>query len=248
MVAGMYATGDLGEGVRWAFSDRQGGVSAGPYASCNLSRHVGDSEDAVARNRGSVLASLTAAPIAWIQACHGSNVAMVEGPNDTPENEPAPVVDGIVTTVPGLALGVLAADCALVLLAGAHGRDRFIGAAHCGRPGLSAGIVPAIVRAMRELGAEELRAVVGPTICAACYEVSAELRDEAAAAVPQAWEVTPAGRPAVDLAAGVRAQLRDVDVGKVRVVEGCTAEDGRLYSYRRDGRTGRHGGFIWIDQ
>jgi YfiH family protein len=157
------------------------------------------------------------------------------------------VVDGIVTTRTGLALGVLAADCALVLLTGEHLDGRIVGAAHCGRPGLGAGIISALVGAMRKPGAQGLRAVVGPSICAACYEVSDELRDQATAAVPEAWAVTPDGRPAVDLAAGVRAQLLRAGVEQVRVVEGCTAEDGTLYSYRRDRRTGRHGGFIWID-
>lgn len=244
----MYATGDLGGGVRWAFSDRHGGGSAPPYDSRNLSRHVGDSADAVAANRHHVLDGLTTAPIAWIRACHGSDVAVVEAPNDVGDHPPAPLVDGIVTTRPGLALAVLAADCALVLLAGERDGSCVIGAAHCGRPGLSAGIIPRFVEVMHELGARSLRGVLGPSICPACYEVSDELRAQAAAAIPEAWAVTAAGRPAVDLQGGVRAQLHGGGVDDVMAVGGCTAEDGRLFSYRRDGRTGRHGGFIWIDR
>jgi YfiH family protein len=224
-------------------------VSEARFATRNLSRHVGDDGEAVATNRAQVLSGLALAGIAWIQACHGSAVAVVDGPNDSDGLPAAPIVDGIITTRPGLALAGLAADCAIVLLAGTNSGGRpVVAAAHCGRPGLAEGILPSVVASVREFGAVNLRAVVGPTICASCYEVSEELRAVAAEAVPESWAETRSGRPAVDLASGVQAQLARAGVEDVLTVPGCTAEDPRLYSHRRDGKTGRHGGFVWFDE
>ena len=106
-----------------------------------------------------------------------------------------------------------------------------------------AGVVPASVEAMRELGARRIHAVVGPSVCGRCYEVPAQMRDVAAERSPASRAVTWAGTPAIDVAAGVVEQLADLDV-PVRWVPGCTREDDDLFSYRRDGRTGRTAGVI----
>lgn len=152
--------------------------------------------------------------------------------------------DGLVTDVRGVGLLVRVADCVPVLLADPeHG---VVGAAHAGRNGLVAGVVPATVARMRDLGAERIVAWVGPSICGRCYEVPEELRREVAAAVPEAAAETSWGTPAVDVGAGVVAQLRTEDVEVVDASR-CTREDEQLWSYRRDGdAAGRLGALVWV--
>jgi YfiH family protein len=154
------------------------------------------------------------------------------------------VADGLATDLPGVALLVRVADCVPVLLADVeHG---ILGAAHAGRPGLVAGIVTATVGRMRALGAERIVAWLGPHVCGRCYEVPAQMRDEVAAAVPESFAETSWGTPAVDVGAGVVAQL---EAEGVEVVDAsrCTVEDDELYSYRRQGAdAGRLGGIVWV--
>lgn len=152
--------------------------------------------------------------------------------------------DGLVTDVPGTALLLRVADCVPVLLADP---DRgVVGAAHAGRLGLVAGVVPATLHRMRELGAQRFVAWVGPHICGRCYEVPEQMRQEVAATVPEAAAETSWGTPAVDVGAGVLAQLRAEDVEVVDASR-CTREDDELWSYRRDGAAaGRLGALVWV--
>ncbi|HET9860932.1 MAG TPA: polyphenol oxidase family protein, partial [Nocardioidaceae bacterium] len=157
----------------------------------------------------------------------------------------APIVaDGMVTVEPGVVLMVRAADCVPVLLADA---DRgVVGAAHAGRPGMVAGIIPNTVARMRALGAERLVGWLGPHVCGACYEVPEDMRTEVAAVVPESYAETSWGTPSVDIGAGVRAQL---EAQGVEVVDAsrCTVEDEDLYSYRRQGKeSGRLAGLVWV--
>ncbi len=192
---------------------------------------------------------------------HGSDVHVVDGAwlersrlraADVPAGSTVELVaarslveaDGRVTDVPGVALLVRVADCVPVLLAD-HERG-VVGAAHAGRNGLVVGVVPATVARMRELGADRLVAWVGPSICGRCYEVPEEMRSEVAAAVPEAAAETSWGTPAVDVGAGVVAQLRAEDVEVVDASR-CTREDTELWSHRRDGAAaGRLGGLVWV--
>jgi YfiH family protein len=148
--------------------------------------------------------------------------------------------------VPGLALGVLSADCAAVLVADPDAG--IVGAAHAGREGMARGVVKALVREMAEAGADPARmsAAVGPAICGRCYEVPAALRDEVAAQVPGSACLTRAGTPGLDLHAGISGQLASLGIQTVRRDGRCTAEDPGLYSYRRDGVTGRFAALIWL--
>lgn len=235
---------ELGAGVGAAFTGRAGGVSARPYDALNLGGAVGDDPAAVAENRIRAAAALGVDPhrIAWMRQVHGAEVAVARsGGSGDP-----PAVDGIVTAGPGLALGVLVADCAPVLLADPVAG--VVGAAHSGRPGTAAGVVPAVLTRMCALGAEPARvtAAIGPMVCGGCYEVPAGLRDEVAAVVPQARATTRRGTPALDLGAGIVAQLEAAGVGRIRRDPRCTMETPGLFSYRRDGRTGRFAGFVWI--
>ena len=226
--------------VSWAFTDRAGGGSTGAFDSLNLGGHVGDDPVTVERNRELVATSMGVdrEHLLFMQQCHGVDVLVAPGPWGGPAPAPA---DGVVTATAGLALAVLVADCTPVLLADVEAG--IVGAVHAGRPGMTAGIVGVAVERMRELGARDLRAVVGPSICGRCYEVPEEMRAAAAAVAPEASARSWTGTPAVDVAAGVVAQLAANDVA-VQWVPGCSREDERFFSYRRDGRTGRYAGVV----
>jgi hypothetical protein len=225
--------------VDLAFTDRYGGVSAVPFDSLNLALEGDDDPEATAANLTQVLADFApGGSVADLHQVHGAVVDVV----DSLEDRQRPDADGVVTLRPGVVLMVRAADCVPVLLADPVAG--VIGAAHSGRPGLAAGVVPATVAAMRERGATDITAWIGPHVCGGCYEVPAEMREEVGALVPAAVATTTWGTPALDLGAGVRAQL--VDLGATVVdVSRCTRESDDLYSYRRDGaRAGRLAGLI----
>jgi polyphenol oxidase len=236
--------GDLGDGVLTAFSGRAGGVSRPPYESLNLGLGVGDDPAAVAANREALASAcgLAAADLTWMRQVHGADVCYIGAGSADP---PGPV-DAIFTDVPGRALCVLIADCVPVLIADPEAR--IVGAAHAGREGLVAGVVPALVAAMMSAGASptRMRALTGPAICGRCYEVPADMRARVSAAVPAASCVTSAGTPGLDIAAGVRAQLTADGVGWTGADGRCTREVAELFSYRRDGATGRFAGLVWL--
>ncbi|MER5203036.1 peptidoglycan editing factor PgeF [Streptomyces sp. NPDC002825] len=232
-------------GAHFAFTDRWGGVSAVPYEELNLGGAVGDEPAAVLANRAAAAGALGLDParVVWMNQVHGADVAEVDGPW---EDTVIPSVDAIVTARPGLALAVLTADCVPVLLA-----DPVAGvaaAAHAGRPGMVAGVVPAAVEAMAKLGAEPARIVArtGPAVCGRCYEVPEAMRAEVAAVEPAAHAETSWGTPAVDVAAGVRAQLERLGVLDIADAGVCTLESPDHYSYRRDRTTGRLAGYVWL--
>jgi YfiH family protein len=175
---------------------------------------------------------------------HGADVHAVDRTWLDARHADLPVGDALVTDLPGVVLMVRVADCVPVLLADVdHG---VVGAAHAGRPGLVAGIVPATVARMRELGADRIVAWLGPHVCGSCYEVPGEMRDEVAAVVPEAYAETSWATPAVDVGAGVVAQLEKLGVEVVDASR-CTLETDDLYSYRREGAAaGRLGGLVWV--
>ncbi|MEU9577719.1 peptidoglycan editing factor PgeF [Streptomyces chilikensis] len=235
-------------GAHFAFTDRWGGVSAAPYEQLNLGGAVGDDPAAVLANRGRAAGSLGLDPgrVVWMNQVHGADVAEVGGPWG--DGADVPSVDALVTARPGLALAVLTADCVPVLLA-----DPVAGvaaAAHAGRPGMVAGVVPAAVEAMTKLGADPSRIVArtGPSVCGRCYEVPERMRSEVAAAEPAAYAETSWGTPAVDVAAGVHAQLARLGVRDAGRSPVCTMESRDHFSYRRDRTTGRLAGYVWLDR
>lgn len=235
-------------GAHFAFTDRWGGVSAAPYEQLNLGGAVGDDPAAVRANRTAAAESLglDAARVVWMNQVHGRDVAVVEGPWEPDGSGGIPAVDAVVTTSRGLALAVLTADCVPVLLA-----DPVAGvaaAAHAGRPGMVAGVVPAAVGAMVARGADPSRitARTGPAVCGRCYEVPEAMRAEVAEAVPESWAETSWGTPAVDVIAGVHAQLAELGVEDRHRSETCTLESADHFSYRRDRTTGRLAGYVWL--
>ncbi|MBT2504620.1 peptidoglycan editing factor PgeF [Streptomyces sp. ISL-98] len=238
---------DNTDGAHFAFTDRWGGVSAVPYEALNLGGAVGDDPAAVRHNRDLAAKSLGLDParVVWMNQVHGPDVAVVEGPWGAGE---VMAVDAVVTVRRGLALAVLTADCTPVLLA-----DPVAGiaaAAHAGRPGMVAGVVPAAVEAMIALGADPSRitARTGPAVCGRCYEVPAQMRAEVAEVVPEAWSETSWGTPAVDVTAGVHAQLEALGVRRRQRSPVCTLESDDHFSYRRERTTGRLAGYVWLDR
>ncbi|AXI71121.1 peptidoglycan editing factor PgeF [Streptomyces bacillaris] len=233
--------------AHFAFTDRWGGVSAAPYGELNLGGAVGDDPAAVGANRERAARRLGLDPasVVWMNQVHGRDVAVVDGPWGADAEIPA--VDALVTTRRGLALAVLTADCTPVLLA--DPAAGVVGAAHAGRPGLVAGVVPAVVEAMTALGARPSRitAHTGPAVCGRCYEVPEEMRAEVAEAVPGTWAETSWGTPAVDVTGGVHAQLAALGVSDLHRSPVCTRESGDHFSYRRDRTTGRLAGYVWLD-
>jgi polyphenol oxidase len=216
-----------------AFTDRSGGVSASPYDELNLAISGGDDDTAKAENRRRLLADFAPDDVLCdLHQVHGADVVLA-----APEWPQRPHADGIVATTPGVTLLVRAADCVPVLLVAPD--EGVIGAAHSGRPGMVAGVVPATVTRMRELGAGRIEGWIGPHVCGRCYEVPEQMRADVAAVVPDSYSETSWGTPSVDLGAGVRAQLEELDVA-VNDISRCTRESDDLYSYRRDGeRAGR---------
>ncbi|MEU2436419.1 peptidoglycan editing factor PgeF [Streptomyces rubradiris] len=233
-------------GAHFAFTDRWGGVSAAPYEELNLGGAVGDAPEAVRSNRELAAKSLGLDPdlVVWMNQVHGADVAVV----DEPWREgPVPAADAVVTTRRGLALAVLTADCVPVLLVDPVAG--VVAAAHAGRPGVVKGVVPAAVRTMVRLGAEPGRIIArtGPAVCGRCYEVPEAMRAEVAAVEPTAHAETSWGTSAVDVNAGVHAQLDRLGVCDRARTPVCTLESQDHFSYRRDRTTGRLAGYVWLD-
>ena len=198
----------------------------------------------VSEARATVLADVAAVTgrTPWVMhQVHGAGVHVVVAADRV--GDPVPEADALATTRGDVALMTRAADCVPMLLASAEGA---VSAVHAGRRGLALGVVPEAVRSLRELGATRLTAWVGPHICGRCYEVPPSMQDEVASLVPASRSTTSWGTPALDLGAGVRAQLEAEGVDDVRAVDGCTREDDRWPSYRRDGDAAlRLAGVIW---
>lgn len=232
----MYWDEDLGA-ARFVVSERSGGVSASPFDGLDLALHVGDDPLAVQANRERFASYLGLAPdhVVYAEQVHGSVVVQV----DEPVDGPPPRCDALVTRTPGLALTILVADCVPVLLA--DPAAGVVGVAHAGRKGMASGVAARLAAAMRDLGARAISARLGPSVCPRCYPVPIELREQVASAYPESRSLDWHAQPAIDVAAGVLAQLAPL-CSDLRQLPGCTVEDPRFFSYRRDGATGRFAG------
>lgn len=189
------------------------------------------------RNLGVLAQACGAAPALMTQV-HGDAVAIVSGVTDRP------VADALITAVPDVALVVRVADCVPVLLADPGAP--LVAAVHAGRRGLVAGVIPRAVDRMRELGATDIEAWIGPHICGRCYEVPESMHDDVAGTVPEASTRTRWDTSGLDLGAGATVQLTRAGC-RVVSVAGCTYEEPRWPSYRRDGVTSaRMAGVVWM--
>ena len=224
-------------GVSHAFFTRRGGVSDGVYASLNGGVGSSDAPEHVAENRARMAAVLGVAPTHLMVPfqIHSPDVLVLREPWVA---DARPRADGLVTDVPGLALGVTGADCGMILFADA--RARVVGACHAGWKGAFTGVLEATLAAMERLGAARagIVAVLGPTIGAQSYEVGPEFvaRFQEAAA-DHARFFVPSGKPGhamFDLPAFIAMRLERAGVGTFADLELDTYADAdRFYSYRR---------------
>ena len=222
--------------LRHGFFTRIGGVSEGPYASLNCSMSTGDAPEALRENRRRVAHAMgvEADQLLGITQVHGDAVATVVEPWRPGEG---PRADALVTDRPGLALGVITADCAPVLFA-----DRartIVGAAHAGWRGAAGGILEETIAAMRRLGAGEITVVVGPCIARESYEVGPELRQAVVSAgtLPHPDRFFEPGRDdrlQFDLPGYCLARLRACGIEEVEALGCDTRTDAaRFFSHRR---------------
>ncbi len=228
-------------GVRAVSTTREGGVSPPPFAGFNLADHVGDAPEAVARNRAALLTGvpLPQAP-RWLRQVHGTTVVDLDRcPQTQPEG------DAALTRIPGRVCAVLTADCLPVLLCDAEAS--VVAAVHAGWRGLAAGVLETTVAAMGRAGVT-LSAWLGPAIGPEAFVVGGEVRRAFVTGDPGAERCFhPHGdRWRADLFALARRRLEALGV---TVYGGgrCTWSDGRFFSYRRDGVTGRMASLIWLE-
>jgi YfiH family protein len=225
-------------GMRHGFFSRLGGVSTGGYSSLNCSVATGDRAQAVTENRRRIAHQLgiVSTQLVTAKQVHGISVVEVEGPwpaGQTPEH------DALVTRVPGLALGVLTADCAPILIADLAAG--VVAAAHAGWRGALNGVVEATVAAMERLRArpDRMVAAVGPTIAQPSYEVGTEFHaefvgtDQASASFFTASPKDEA-KYQFDLPEYVGARLIRAGLRRIEVLELDTLMNaGRFFSHRR---------------
>lgn len=235
----MLTLGPLNElqGVRHAFFDREGGVSQGIYASLNCGVGSGDDKAKVRENRGRTMEmlGLPAERLATLYQIHSAEVVPVTAPI---ADDARPRADAMVTATPGLALGILTADCAPVLLADAEAP--VIGAAHAGWKGALGGVLEAVVAAMERLGARRERIVagIGPCIGKASYEVGPEFPAPFEAQDPSNLELFTAapreGHFLFDLKGYAARRLARLGLTEIQTLPCDTlAEEDRFFSYRR---------------
>jgi hypothetical protein len=229
-------------GIAHGFFTREGGVSAGIYATLNCGVGSADHRAAVAQNRARVAAELGVAPDRLVSPyqIHSAHVVVAEEAwRPGPET---PRADAVVTRRRGLAVGVSTADCAPILFADVQAR--VVAAAHAGWRGALSGIIEATVAAMEGVGAARghISAAIGPTISQGAYEVGAEFRDRfVAGEVENArfFSSGPGGRPHFDLPGFLRARLEAAGIGALHDLGQCTYDDeARFFSYRRSTRRG----------
>ena len=224
-------------GIRHAFFTRGGGVSEGLFGSLNCGFGSGDSPERVARNREIAMnhIGLPADRLVTVRQVHSATVVIVEQPW---HREESPSADGLVTAVPGIALGVLAADCAPILfhdpMAGV------IGAAHCGWRGSLGGVIEVTLSRMAALGAtrSRIRAAIGPCIARRSYEVGPEFPQPFIEEDPgniRFFAPAPGlGRFLFDLPGYIAHRLVRTGIATVEVAPHDTfADEERFFSYRR---------------
>ena len=232
-------TSDALEAVRHGFFTRKGGVSSGIFEGLNCGPGSSDQAEAVDQNRAKVAQAMQVPPEALhtLYQVHSATVI-----SDVPEMQSRPKADAMVTDRPGVALGILTADCQPVLFADLDAQ--VIGAAHAGWRGALDGVLEATIDAMEGLGAQRdrMRAVIGPSISQAAYEVGPEFFDMFTGQQADNAQFFAAGkgdRMLFDLPGYGLKRLRDAGVGHAEWTRHCTYSDAeRFFSYRRTTHAG----------
>lgn len=221
--------------IRHGFFTRGGGVSEGLYASLNVGYGSGDSEASVTTNRARICQALAAPTLCTAYQIHSDKTVIVDEPWAW---QNSPQADALVTNRPGIAIGVLTADCLPILLA--DSRHRVIAAVHAGWKGAFGGIVESALDAMLSLGAkkETILAAIGPAIAQGSYEVGSEFRERfleqddenAIYFIPSAR----AGHYLFDLKSYAKDRLKNAGISQINLLadDTCLQED-TFFSYRR---------------
>ena len=223
--------GDISHG----FFTRKGGASSGVFAGLNCGFGSSDQHDIVKINRTRVAEAMAVAPehLVSVYQVHSPDVVAVQGPI----NGQTPPADAMVTKTPGVALGILTADCQPVLFA--DPKARVVGAAHAGWKGALDGVLEATVDAMETQGATrtDITAIIGPSISQRAYEVGPdffEMFQDHDAENARFFAGGKGDRMMFDLPAFGLHRLRSYGVGTAEWTRHCTYSDpGRFFSYRR---------------
>ena len=210
------------------FTDRRKGASLGVYDSLNFGFHVGDDPVAVASNRSQL------GKTQFMNQVHGSEIVVIDQ-----ILEQDPTCDALITTTRGISLAVMVADCIPLLLISKEA----VGAVHVGRAGLINKVALKALHQMRMLGAIEVHAILGPSICGQCYEVPFQMQQDVIADHPRAFATTRHGTPALDLPAALIADLSAQGV-TYEASTICTMEDPLYFSHRLRNPTGRFAGVV----
>jgi YfiH family protein len=228
--------------VRAVITTRNGGVSAGAYASFNLGRSTGDDPKAVAENRGRLRALLPEEP-RWLKQVHGARVLRAEEVSDFPE------ADASVAVERATVCAIQVADCLPILFTDRGGT--VVAAAHAGWRGLAGGVIDNTVAEMSRAGVAraDVFAHIGPGIGPHAFEVGDDVYQAFTAGdadASTAFKRHTPGKWLADLPALARRALARAGVENVYGGDVCTYSDpARFYSYRREKVTGRMGAFIW---
>ncbi len=220
--------------ARHGFFTRKGGASSGIFAGLNCGTGSTDQREIVDINRNRVAAAMEVEPehLVTLHQIHSPDVLTLTAP---PLGRP--VADAMVTATPGLALGILTADCQPVLFC--DPRALVIGAAHAGWRGAKAGVLEATVDAMEALGARraDIRAAIGPTISQAAYEVGPEFYatfTDDDAETTRFFANGADGKYLFDLPSYGLMRLRAAGVARAEWTRHCTYRDpDRFFSFRR---------------
>ena len=229
--------------LRHGFFTRRGGASSGIFAGLNCGAGSSDQADTVRMNRARVeeAMQLDAGHLVTIHQTHSADIVRLDAPPDPAAARPKG--DGMVTATPGLGLGILTADCQPVLFADTQAQ--VIGAAHAGWRGALDGVLENTLTAMETLGAarDRIRAVIGPCISQAAYEVGPEFLEDFLADDPTNTRFFANGaddKYQFDLVGYGLNRLRATGIGDAQWIGQCTYQDpARYYSYRRSVHEGR---------
>ncbi len=189
---------------------------------------MGDDPEVVVANRAHIGAAQ------FMNQVHGDEIIIVDSVTTD-----VPTCDGLITTKPAISLAVMVADCIPLLLVSKEA----VGAIHVGRAGLVNRIALKAIHTMRSLGSIDIHAILGPSICGACYEVPFEMQQDVMQEHPRAFATTRKGTPGLDLAKALIADLVSAGVS-YEASTNCTYEDQLYFSHRRQNPTGRFAGVV----
>jgi YfiH family protein len=230
--------------IAHGFFGRTGGVSEGIFSSLNCGPGAADQRPNVLENRRRVAQALGSnSELVTLGQVHGTRAITVMKPwpigkNAQDDPKLIPLGDAMATNVPGIALGILAADCAPVLFADSEAQ--VVGAAHAGWRGALDGVIESAIEAMESLGAkrDRMTAAIGPCIGKAAYEVGSEFHARFLQSDPTTEQFFDSGNRAghfqFDLAALVASRLDAALIHDIWRASVCTySDESAFFSYRR---------------